>query len=246
MAEENIMHVFVTGASGATGRLLLQILLERGLTVTALVRNGIAGLPGLQQNEHLKIITASILDLNSNDLAKFTSGCDAVVSCLGHNLTFKGIFGEPRRLVTNATKSLCNVIKANQQNKPTKFILMNTAGNSNLDLKEDLSVAHRTLIFILRNLLPPHADNEDAANFLRLSIGQSHRSIEWSVVRPDTLINEENVSGYNLLESPCRSALFNPGKTSRINVAHFISELICSDEVWRSWRGKMPVIYNTN
>ncbi len=32
-----------------------------------------------------------------------------------------------------------------------------------------------------------------------------------------------------------RSALFNPGKVSRINVAHFMAGLITNEKTWQKW-----------
>ena len=93
-------------------------------------------------------------------------------------------------------------------------------------------------------MLPPHVDNEKAADFLRIEIGQDDREIEWAAVRPDTLIDEDRVSDYEVHVSPTRSAIFNAGTTSRINVGHFMAELITDDETWSKWQGQMPVIYN--
>ena len=105
-------------------------------------------------------------------------------------------------------------------------------------------VAERTAVGALRLLLPPHVDNEKAAEFLRSEIGGTDKQIEWVVVRPDSLIDEEEVSAYELHPSPIRSALFDPGKTSRINVGHFMAELISDDAKWNEWKGQMPVLYN--
>jgi hypothetical protein len=44
--------------------------------------------------------------------------------------------------------------------------------------------------------------------------------------------------------SPIRSAIFDAGQTSRINVGHFMAELITNDDTWQQWHGQMPVIYN--
>ena len=93
-------------------------------------------------------------------------------------------------------------------------------------------------------MLPPQADNEQAADYLRVTIGQDDRFIEWVVVRPDTLINDDKVTGYEVYASPTRSPIFNAGSTSRINVAHFMADLITSDNTWKRWKGQMPVIYN--
>ncbi len=69
--------------------------------------------------------------------------------------------------------------------------------------------------------------------------------VEWVAVRPDGLIDEKNISPYEIHPSPTRSAIFNAGKTSRINVAHFMTDLIMDNQTWNQWKGQMPVIYNT-
>ena len=103
---------------------------------------------------------------------------------------------------------------------------MNTTGNRNRDLNERISFAQKFVIGLLRLLLPPHVDNEKAADYLRTQIGQNNKVIEWVTVRPDGLINEDQVSDYEIYPSPTRSAIFNAGKVSRINVAHFMADLI--------------------
>lgn len=240
------MTVLVAGASGATGRHLVNQLLIKGNKVRIIVRSQ-ENLPeSWDKNENLEITTASLLELGDSELIRYTAGCDAVASCLGHNLTFKGIYGQPRKLVTDATRRLCNAVKDHMLNKPVKFILMNTSGNRNRDLNEPISFVQKCVIGLLRLLLPPHVDNEKAADYLRTEVGQNNSSIEWVAVRPDGLINEEEVSEYECYPSPIRSAIFNAGKVSRINVAHFMSELINDDNLWDNWKGQMPVIYSKN
>lgn len=237
-----VMTVLVAGASGATGRLLVQHLLERGLRVKAIVRSAERLPETLRGHARLSVVCADIPDLSEAELARHVGGCSAVASCLGHNLTLKGIFGQPRRLVTDATRRLCGAIRANEAGRPTRLVLMNTTGNRDLD--EPQSLAERCVLALLRTVLPPQADNEEAAQYLRAEVGQADEGIEWVVVRPDTLIDEETVARYDILPSPTRSPVFNPGKTSRTNVAHFMADLITDDDAWRRWRGRMPVIYN--
>jgi hypothetical protein len=147
-------------------------------------------------------------------------------------------------LVTDATRRLYSAIKAGSFGKATRFVLMNTAGNSNRDLQEPVSFSERCVIALLRLLLPPHADNERAAEYLRTRIGLNNEVLEWVVVRPDNLIDENEVSEYELFPSPTRSAIFDAGMTSRVNVAHFMARLITEDDTWNRWKGQMPVIYN--
>lgn len=198
----------------------------------------------LQNHDQLSVIRANVLDLSDVEMAESVNGCDAVASCLGHNLSLKGICGTPRRLVADALRRLSQAIMANKSAERTKFVLMNSAGVRNRDLHEPISFGQSCVIGFLRLLLPPHADNEKAADYLRSKIGQNDAAIEWAVVRPDSLINESKVTDYAVHPSPTRSAIFNAGVTSRINVGHFMAELMTDDDTWNRWKGRMPVIYN--
>lgn len=238
------MKIFVAGATGATGRLLVEQLLDRGVNVTTVVRDKNRLPENIRSHENLSVTEANLLDLSDAELTKQVENCDVVASCLGHNLNFKGLYGKPRRLVADSVRSLCNAVKFNQPDKKVKLILMNTTGNRNLDLNEEVTFAQKVILALLRIFLPPHIDNEQAANYLRLKIGQSDSTIEWVVVRPDGLIDLDNVSEYTLHPSPIRSAIFDAGTTSRINVAYFMTELIIDEDTWFKWKGQMPVIYN--
>jgi len=236
--------VLVLGASGATGSLLVNSLLQKDVKVIAIVRNSKSLKNIDSNNSNLQIVEAEISSISENDLNQYSEDCDVVLSCLGHNLTFKGLFGEPRHLVTDAITKVVKTISTRNDNSTVKIILMNTTGNCNRDIPEKPPLSQRIVVFLLRHLLPPHADNENAADFLRLDIGQDHETIEWVAVRPDGLVNEDEVTKYDIYESPIRNVIFNAGKSSRINVADFMSELAINSELWDKWKGKMPVIYN--
>ena len=238
------MKVFIAGSSGATGQKLTAQLLERGHQVVTVVRSA-NGLPDdIRNHSNISVTQASLLDLTDTQLQELLKECDAVASCLGHNMSFKGMYGHPRRLVADATRRLCEVVRANQPQKPVKFVLMNTVGNHNPDVDAPLSFGEKVVIGLLRVLLPPQADNEAAANYLRTQINGNKSMIEWSAVRPDSLLDEDTVTEYTLHPSPTRSPIFDPGKTSRINVGHFMAKLITNDATWQQWKGQMPVIYN--
>ena len=238
------MKVLIAGASGATGKHLVEQLLIQKHQVKAIVRSPEKLPESWRNNDNLQIIPASILALSYRKMKELSNDCQAVVSCLGHNITWRGMYGQPRRLVTDATHRLCNAIKANNPGQPVRFILMNTTGNRNRDLNEPISFAQKCVIGLLRLLLPPHIDNEKAADYLRTKIGQNNQFIEWIAVRPDGLTDENEVTEYEIHPSPTRSAIFNAGKISRINVAHFMANLISDDDLWDKWKGQMPVIYN--
>lgn len=238
------MSTLVVGASGATGQLLVEQLLAAGQRVKIVVRPTSKYPVQWNNNEQLTMIKGDIATFSVEDLAEVLIDCHAVASCLGHNLTWKGIYGQPRKLVADSIKVLCEAIIKNAPKHLVKFVLMNTAGYRNKDLKESISIGERIVIGLLRLLLPPHPDNEKAADYLRRHIGQNNPYIEWVVVRPDNLINKEDISGYSIHQSPTSSAIFSPGITSRINVGHFMARLIMDSDLWKKWQGQMPVIYN--
>ena len=192
----------------------------------------------------MQIIEAEISEISESDLVQHLKECGVVLSCLGHNLTFKGMFGHPGRLVTDAVKAVVKTIESINTNKKFKIILMNTTGNSNRDIPEKPPYSQRFVISLLRLLLPPYVDNEKAADFLSIQIEQNNNNIEWVAVRPDSPINEDQVSKYDIYVSPIRNVIFDAGKTSRINVADFMSDLAVIPELWNKWKGKMPVIYD--
>lgn len=238
------MTTLVVGASGATGRQLVEQLLERGQNVKVIVRSPEKLPNAWKSNSRLSIISASVLALSDHEMAEHLKDCQAIASCLGHNMNWKGIYGQPRRLVTDTVHRLSKAINSIKPTQKVKYVLMNTTGNSNRDLNEPISFAQKCVIGLLRLLLPPHVDNEQAADYLRTKIGQNDPFIEWVAVRPDGLFNEDEVTAYELHPSPIKSAIFNAGKTSRINVGHFMADLITKDDVWKKWKGQMPVIYN--
>lgn len=239
-----MMKILVVGASGATGKLLIADLLKRDTEVTAIVRTSSSLKKAFESYLNYHEVLTSISEMSNNELSPLLEDCDVVLSCLGHNLNFRGIFGEPRRLVTNTIDKVCRVIESLKPDKKVKVILMNTTGNSNRDIPEKPPLSQRFVISILRQLLPPHVDNEQAADFLRTDIGQSHLCIEWVAVRPDGLTDEAEVSEYEIHPSPTRNAIFDAGSCSRINVANFMANLATDPELWDAWRGEMPVIYN--
>lgn len=238
------MTTLVVGASGATGKQLVRQLLNMGQNVKVIVRPSSKIPDSWNNNNEVSIIRANVSEISLNEMANHIRDCEAVASCLGHNLTFQGIFGKPRKLVADAVQLICTAIEKNSPERPVRFVLMNTVGNRNRDINEPVSVGHRFVIALIRLLIPPQSDNEKAAEFLRSSIGQKNELIEWVAVRPDSLINQDKVSEYEIYASPTRSAIFNPGRTSRINVGHFMARLIVENDLWHQWKGQMPAIYN--
>lgn len=226
-----------------TGRQLVGQLLDRGHEVRVIVRSRQKLPAEISKHPNTSVTEASVLDLTDEELAERTRGCDAVVSCLGHVMDFKGLFGEPRKLCTDAVRRLCNAIEANHPARPVRFILMNTVGVRNPDLDEKRAWHERALLTVLRHLLPPQRDNETAAEHLLRTVGTENQRIEWCCVRPDSLIDGE-ISPYEIGESPS-TGILSGRPTTRSNVAHLMAELIENDDFWTTWKFRMPVVMNS-
>lgn len=237
------MKVLVLGATGATGKLVTQQMIRKNVEVKIVVRRVTDELKEMITNGQLECIIGSISEFGSDDFVNILRDCDAVISCLGHNITLKGIFGKPRMLVTDCIRNVCEAIQKNKNGK-VRVILMNTTANRNRMIKEKYDLKDKIVLSLLRFLLPPQKDNEEAAKYISNKIRQNNTGIEWIAVRPDTLTNEDGVTAYEITESPKRSPVFDAGKTSRTNVAHFMTELILNKKLWNKWKYKMPVIYN--
>lgn len=239
------MKILVLGASGATGKHLVEQLLLKNQSVKIIVRPS-ATIPNSWMYDHrIEIVKADISGMTSNEAAHYLKDCQAIASCLGHNMSLKGIYGKPRKLVADTIESFCDAIKKVVPDNPVKLVLMNTAGYRNKDNNERTSLFQKIAMAIIRATLPPHNDNEEAAEYLRKNIGKDAAKIQWVVVRPDNLTTENTVSAYETDISPV-STLFKPNKVSRINVAHFMASLLNERELWARWRGKMPVVFNAS
>jgi len=235
------MKTFVLGASGATGRLVVQQLINKGLSVKVLVRSTAILPKEIRDCENLEIITGNVDDYSIEQFKELLKECDAVVSCLGHNITFKGIFGKPHKLVSNAVSKVVEALSHSTSRK--KFILMSTTAYTDKRQGEKDSFAEGLVFALLKHLLPPHADNVHAGDYLFKETKNS-ANCEWIAVRPDSLIDEAAVREYEVVPMKRQSPIFNPGKTSRIQVAHFMVKLLTHEELWQVWKYKAPVIYN--
>lgn len=237
--------VLLVGGTGRTGGRVLRQLLSRGISVRAIVRSGRKLPPDIADNPYLMVIEASLLSLRDAELQQHLRGCNAVISCLGHVLSLKGLFGSPRDLVTRATSRLCRGVEALQPPSPVKFILMSSVSvNRPARLDARRGAFERAFLWVLRGLLPPAKDNQRAADFLLARVGPNNAFVQWVVVRPDSLLPGE-VSEYTSHEGLVNS-LFAPGSTNMANVAHFMCELVTNPETWAAWKGKLPVVVNAS
>lgn len=235
--------VLLVGGTGRTGRRVAEQLLGRGVRVRAIVRPGSRLPPGVAGDPGLAVIEASLPSLSDEELRRHLGGCDAVVSCLGHVLSLRGVFGLPRDLVTRATARLCRGIESLEPATPVKLVLMSSVSvhrTGGLDVRR--GILERAFLWVLRAVVPPARDNQKAADFLLGEVGPKNPFVQWVIVRPDSLLEGE-VSEYTLHEGLV-SSLFAPGRTNMANVAHFMCELVTNPGTWARWQSGLPVVVN--
>ena len=237
------MRVLVLGASGATGKLVVRQLIERKINLQIVIRASAVLAEEIRENPLVDVVRGNINEFTDSEMNNLLRNCDAIVSCLGHNVSLKGLFGKPRFLVFDAIRSISETVKKGA-NKKVKLVLMSTTAYTNTIIGETNSIGEKIILSLLNLLLPPHRDNVRAASYLIKEIGKDHEKIEWVAVRPDTLVNNSDESSYEVYESPVRSPIFNAGITSRINVSHFMTELLSNEALWQEWKNKTPVVYN--
>eukprot|EP01061_Rhynchopus_euleeides_P005121 TRINITY_DN1436_c0_g1_i7.p3 TRINITY_DN1436_c0_g1~~TRINITY_DN1436_c0_g1_i7.p3 ORF type:complete len:252 (+),score=80.26 TRINITY_DN1436_c0_g1_i7:197-952(+) len=235
------MPVLVAGATGATGIWVVRKLLADGEEVRAVVRQK-ARLPDdVAGNPKCRVIeTPSFLSLSDADLTNHLRGCTAVVSCLGH-VGVTGIFGPPFRLVTDSAARISNSIERLQPASPVRFVMMGTVGVANPSGGDPpKGWLERFVIASLAFLIPAFADSAKCAEYFAGDLNRN-RHVEWCVVRPGGLHNDDNPPEYQTFET-LQSSLFDAGVTARSNVGRFMADLATSPGLWAQWKGKFPVI----
>jgi nucleoside-diphosphate-sugar epimerase len=235
------MKTLILGASGATGRLVVSQLVERKIQIKLVVRAESTVLNTYEDNTLVEIIRGNIDEFDINKMTNLLSNCSTVVCCLGHNISLKGIYGPPHKLVYNLVKKICTVAESSKS--PKRFILMSTTAYTNKSIGEMLKGKDAFIFSLLKAFLPPHKDNMLSGDYLVKQLGPD-ANLQWVAVRPDTLMNKTEVEDYEIFETIQRNPLSDPGHTSRIQVAHFISDLIEDDNIWQMWVYKTPVIYS--
>lgn len=235
------MRTLVLGASGATGRLVVSQLLERNISARIVIRENALIPDRITKDKNCEIVKGNIDSFSADKMRELVLDCNSVVCCLGHNINFKGLFGQPQKLVVNAVKKVTAAMASSHIAK--KFILMSTTAYTNKIQGEKNTFGEGLIFSLLEIVLPPHKDNILAGDHLVYDVGGSGK-MEWIAVRPDSLFDEENKSDYEIHANKIKSPIFNPGKTSRINVAHFMVDLLVDESLWDMWKYKTPVIYN--
>lgn len=235
------MKVVIFGSTGRTGIEAVRELLNRGVEVRAVARHR-EKLEALGHS-NLEIVTESAAEITVDRMKEILKGADAVVSCLGHNITFKGLLGRPWYLVTQSLDTVISALKG-EEDMPSRLVLMNTVGVLDKDMGEKWTLREKLVMAIMDTILPPTRDNKYTVRHLKKRLPKGNTTAEWTAVRPDTLFDADEVTEYRIVPTHERSPIFNAGNTSRINAGHFMAALVTEDDLWEEWKFRMPIVYN--
>ena len=207
-------RILVIGATGGTGRRLVEQALDRGYTVTAMVRN--ASKLGVE-NARLNVVCGDVLDYKS--VAAALQGQDAVLSALGHKRFFY-----PTRILSEGTQ---NILKAMEANGVRRFVCETALGFG--DTVGRMGLLYTFIVIPL--VLPFYFFDKTRQEHL---IAKS--DLDWTIVRPGALTNSEKRGvkhhGSNV------GNFITGARISRTDVADFMLDQLESDD----YLGKSPGI----
>jgi putative NADH-flavin reductase len=198
-------RVLIVGATGGTGRQLVEQALERGHVVTALARD-----PSALRIEHprLRVVQGNVLDVSSVDAS--VRGQDAVLSALGHKRFFY-----PTRILSEGTR---NVLRAMETHGVRRFICETALGVGSSAGR--MGVAYT--FFVIPVVLPFYFWDKTRQERL---IAASR--VHWVVVRPGALTDGAKRGGYR--HGAHVGSLLRTVRVSRADVADFMLNQLTDD-----------------
>ena len=199
------LRVLIVGATGGTGRQLVAQALERGHTVTALVRN-----PSKASLEHprLSIVKGDALDYASVDAAM--RGQDAVLSALGHKKFFY-----PTRILSEGTR---NVLRAMETHGVRRFVCETALGIGDSAGRMGLYYT----LFVIPVIVPFYFWDKT-----RQERAIAASKVDWVIVRPGALTNGEKRGAYR--HGRIGNFLWTV-RISRSDVADFMLNQLATDD----------------
>ncbi len=163
-------RILLLGATGRTGRLVLEEALSRGLEVVALVRSPEA----LTHNDpRLTVVVGTPSSIA--DVERAMTGCDAVISALNNNRASDAPWAKPVSPPGFMAGVMRNILAAAKTHGLRRVVLMSAAGAG--DSFDDMPWIMRWLVR-RTNLGHTFRDHDEQEALLKAS------GLDWSIVRP--------------------------------------------------------------
>jgi|tagenome__1003787_1003787.scaffolds.fasta_scaffold19651372_1 putative NADH-flavin reductase len=205
------MRLAVFGATGGTGRSVIDQALAAGDKVTALARDAAALADVADQ---IDVVEGDVLDPDA--VARTVAGSDAVISALG--------IGMHRHATTVYSQGTANILDAMRTEGTGRLLVVST---SSLEVPSPRRVAEWALAkFLLHNILrKPYADMAVMERRIRES------DVDWTLVRAARLTKAGVTGTYRTARD---EKLRGCWSISRADVAHFMVTHVHDRETFRA------------
>ncbi|WP_428664298.1 NAD(P)-dependent oxidoreductase [Runella sp.] len=202
--------IIVFGATGGTGKSVVEQALEAGYEVTVVVRNPEAF---TLKHPQLKILKGDVFKTITFEIA--IAGQDAVVSCLGI---------QKRETTTVYSEGVGNIIKVMQREKVKRIICL-SAGAVVVPSKASFIMKFMTKNFLQRLFGHLYSDMLEMEKIL------SKTDLNWTVIRPPWLRDSKHTGNYRI---SINEPLDNPSKLSRADLADYIIKHLTDEKTFKS------------
>ncbi len=203
------MRILILGATGRTGRLLVDEALRRGHQVNVLISHA----SKLSNNPKLVTVFEGT-PLNPHILAQAMKGCDAVLSTLNISRVSDFPWAKLRTSVDFLSLSMKNILYVAKQLNVERIIITTAWGVA--ETRKDIPFWFRWLIRF-SNIRYPYRDHERQEEMLKKS------DLNWTAVRPVGLTDEKMIKevAVSLNNTPKPKLMI-----SRYNTARFMMDVL--------------------
>ena len=207
------MRIVLLGATGRTGKLVLETALEKGHQVICLARDS----QRIQKHDHLKVIEGNPQHLH--DMRKTTQDVDCIISTLNISRTSDFPWAKLRTSATFLSEVMKNCVQAAKENNVNRIITCSAWGVA--ETRDDIPFWFRWLIDY-SNIGVAYKDHEQQERLLKAS------ALDWTIVRPTGLTNAKK-------SQKIRKTFGNNPKPSltisRSSVAKFMVDAISASDM---------------
>lgn len=213
------MNITIFGANGQIGQQFIEIALQNGDQIKAIVRR-----EGALEMEHphLDIIKVDLKD--KNQVAAVIQGQDAVVSALGPNLN------GGRKIVSLPIKDVHELIVNIMEETGVKRLI--TLATPAIKAKED----KKQLATVVPSTMPKLFSPPAHAEMIGVKDAVTFSSTDWTIVRIINPNIKTDGNGYNISYGDTKAKF----GVSRKNAAQCMYDALRKSE----WIGKMPIVFN--
>ncbi|MGH3758597.1 NAD(P)-dependent oxidoreductase [Actinophytocola sp.] len=203
------MRVTVFGATGGTGKQVVDQALAAGHKVTAVARDpeAVAG-----DRDGLTVMRGDVLDAES--VAPAVAGSDAVVSVLG--------VADRKQPTTVYSRGVANMLTAMADGGPRRIIALSADGvepNPNVNIGQRLVMA----LIVARMFSHQYKDMLEMERLLAES------DVDWTALRPPRLSDGEHTGTYRTSTEPLKDS----STISRANLADCVVSRLADAESYR-------------